>query len=276
MLTKEKLDRQLTGQSSTTFMKMTSSNNCSTQPHNKKGVTFNAMETLERNSDCIDRLMSLVSNMKMTMDRKQSPYKPRVYQGRSRNQNINQQKFSPRNRSFSGGRNQGGNRGNYNHRSNYRHNYRNRSRGRWNNHRSGDRSSNYQTNNRQGNTRLNYGQNAQCTFRNRSQSRNRAGNYNNDYMRGRSRDRNNDRPIQSGQSTVSLRRDKSRSRSSPRVNTNHDCIRCYRCREYNHFASECPNMPTHEEPDYDNADPASLHMMTQDFYPIDSEGEMEY
>ena len=37
----------------------------------KKGVTFDAMETLERNSDCIDRLTSLVSDMKMTMGRKQ-------------------------------------------------------------------------------------------------------------------------------------------------------------------------------------------------------------
>ena len=257
-------------------MKMTSNDNHSTQPNNKKGVTFDAMETLERNSNCIDRLTSLVSDMKMTMDRKQSPYKPRIYQGRSRNQNSNWQNFSPRNRSFSRGRNQGGNRGNYNHRNNYRHNYRNRSRGRWNNHRSGDRSHNYQTNNGHGNNRLNYGQNAQCTFRNRSQSRNRAGNYNNDYMRGRSRDRNNDRPIQSRQSTVSHGRDESRSRSNSRVSTNHDCVRCYRCREYNHFASECPNIPTDEEPDYDDADPASLHMMTQDFYPIDSEGEIEY
>ena len=115
------------------------------------------METLERNSNCIDRLTSLVSDMKMTMDRKQSPYKPRIYQGRSRNQNINQQNFAPRKRSFSRGRNQSGNRGNYNYRNNYRPNYRNRSRGRWNNHRSGDRSNNYQTNNRQGNTRQNYG-----------------------------------------------------------------------------------------------------------------------
>ena len=86
---------------------MTSNDNHSTQPNNKKGVTFNAMETLERNSDCIDRLTSLVSDMKITMDRKQSPYKPRIYQGRSRNENINQQHFSPRNRSFSRGRNQG-------------------------------------------------------------------------------------------------------------------------------------------------------------------------
>ena len=88
VLTKEKLDRQLTGQSSTPFMKVTSNDNHSPQNHLKKGVTFDAMEMLERNSDCIDRLTSLVSNMKMTMDRKQSPYKPKIYQGRSRNQNT--------------------------------------------------------------------------------------------------------------------------------------------------------------------------------------------
>ena len=148
VLTKEKLDRKLTGQSSTPFMRATSNDNLSTQSNHKKGVTFDAMETLERNSNCIDRLTSLVSDVKMTMDRKQSPYKPKIYQGRSRNQNTNQQNFMPRNRSFSRRRNQGGNRGNYNYRNNYRPNYRNRSRGRWNNHRSVDRSSNYQNNNR--------------------------------------------------------------------------------------------------------------------------------
>ena len=88
VLTKEKLDRQLTGQSSTPFMRATSNDNSLPQNHHKKGVTFDAMETLERNSDCIDRLTSLVSDMKMTMDRKQSPYKPKIYQGRSQNQNA--------------------------------------------------------------------------------------------------------------------------------------------------------------------------------------------
>ena len=73
VLTKEKLDRQLTGQSSTPFMKVTSNNDChSPQNQQKKGVTFDAMETLERNSDCIDRLTSLVSDLKMTMDRNPS------------------------------------------------------------------------------------------------------------------------------------------------------------------------------------------------------------
>ena len=47
------------------------------------------METLERNSDRIDKLTSLVSAMKMTIDKKHSPYKPTIYQGRSGNPNRN-------------------------------------------------------------------------------------------------------------------------------------------------------------------------------------------
>ena len=107
------------------------------------------METLERNSDCIDRLMSLVSDLKMTMDRKQPQYKPKIYQGRSHETKTQVNKML--------------------------HldidplveeeikvvieeittvgiiidqNYGNRSRGRWNNHRSGDRSGNYPNYNR--------------------------------------------------------------------------------------------------------------------------------
>ena len=65
VLTKENLDRQLTGQSSTPFMKATSNGDShSPQSHQKKGVTFDAMENLERNSDCVDRLTSLVSDLK--------------------------------------------------------------------------------------------------------------------------------------------------------------------------------------------------------------------
>ena len=93
VLTKEKLDRQLTGQSSTPFMRATCNDNNSPQNHHEKGVTFDAMETLERNSNCIDRLTLLVSDMKMTMDRKQPPYKPKIYQGRSRNQKCESTKF---------------------------------------------------------------------------------------------------------------------------------------------------------------------------------------
>ena len=60
------------------------------------------------------------------------------------------------------------------------------------------------------------------------------------------------------------------------MSTNHDHIWYYRFQEYDHFASKCPNTPTDEEPDYDDADPASLQMMMQNYYTNDSEGEVEY
>ena len=60
------------------------------------------------------------------------------------------------------------------------------------------------------------------------------------------------------------------------MSTNHDHVRCYRCREYDHFVSKCLNIPTNKEPDYDNADPAYLQMLAQNYYPIDSEGGVEY
>ena len=60
MLTKEKIDKQRTGQSSTgSLMKASQENkkNC------EKGVTFGALETIERNSESIDKLTSLVNKM---------------------------------------------------------------------------------------------------------------------------------------------------------------------------------------------------------------------
>ena len=48
VLTKVKLDRQLTGQSSTPFMKVTSNDNHPSHNYHKKGVTFDTMEMLER------------------------------------------------------------------------------------------------------------------------------------------------------------------------------------------------------------------------------------
>ena len=52
----------------------------------KRGVIFIAMETLERHSDSIDKLTSLVSKMNVKMDKGETTYKPRVYQGRPRGQ----------------------------------------------------------------------------------------------------------------------------------------------------------------------------------------------
>ena len=112
--------------------------------------------------------------------------------------------------------------------------------------------------------RPNYRRNTQWTFRNRSQSRSRNENYGNDHFRGRSRDRNQ------------RRREESRSRSNSRVSTNQDCVRHYRCQEYDHFASECHNTPTGQETDYEDADPTFLQMISQDYGPVDSEREGDY
>ena len=37
------------------------------------------------------------------------------------------------------------------------------------------------------------------------------------------------------------------------------------------FASECPNTLTDKETDYEDVDPTSLQMISQDYGPIDSE-----
>ena len=52
-------------------------------------------------------------------------------------------------------------------------------------------------------------------------------------------------------------------------------MRCYRCQEYDHFTSQFPNTPTDKETDYEDADPASLQMMSQNYSPIDSEREAD-
>ena len=35
-----------------------------------------------------------------------------------------------------------------------------------------------------------------------------------------------------------------RSHSNSRPSMNRDRVRCFRCREYDHFANKCPNLPT--------------------------------
>ena len=80
VLTKEKIDRQRMGQSSTSpFLKVSqeSKGNC------EKGVTFNGLEIIERNSDSINKLTPSVNKMNIKMDEKEPQYKPRVYQGRT-------------------------------------------------------------------------------------------------------------------------------------------------------------------------------------------------
>ena len=95
-MTKKKIDTQKTGQSSATpFVQV---NDCSQSIDRsyRSGVTFDMKETLERHSDSIDKLTSIVSKMNVKMDKKETPYKPRVLQGRPRGQNRGrQQNFQP-------------------------------------------------------------------------------------------------------------------------------------------------------------------------------------
>ena len=77
-LTKEKIDRQMTGQSSTPFMKLTDKE--------RKSVMFDARDTLEKTSENMERTMALMDKMYTKLEQKEMPYKPQIYQ-RGRGQN---------------------------------------------------------------------------------------------------------------------------------------------------------------------------------------------
>ena len=54
----------------------------------------------------------------------------------------------------------------------------------------------------------------------------------------------------------------SRSRSNLRVSTNRDKVRCFKCREYDHFANECPNLVIEDsDRESDSARQASLQIL---------------
>ena len=61
----------------------------------------------------------------------------------------------------------------------------------------------------------------------------------------------------------------SRSRSNSRVTTNRDRIRYFRCREYDHFANECPNTGIEDSDGYES-DSAALQLMVTDIETHDS------
>ena len=79
-LTKEKIDRQMTGQSSTPFMKLN-------DKKSKKAVSFDARDALERNCENMERMTALMDKMYIKLDQKDVQYKPQIYQKRRRGQN---------------------------------------------------------------------------------------------------------------------------------------------------------------------------------------------
>ena len=94
VLTKEKLDKQKTGQSSSSpFMKASQENS---KKNSKKGVSFGALETIDRHSDSIDKSASLVSKLDMKLDKWETQYRPQVYQARNRGYRQRQDSYRPR------------------------------------------------------------------------------------------------------------------------------------------------------------------------------------
>ena len=52
------------------------------------------------------------------------------------------------------------------------------------------------------------------------------------------------------------------SRSNSRTSTNRDRVLCFKCREYDHFANECPNLvPNDLDRESDGARSASLQIL---------------
>ena len=79
-LTKEKIDRQMTRQSSAPFMKLN-------DKKGKKAVLFDARDVLERNSKNVKGMTVLMDKMYIKLDQKDVSYKPKIYQKRGRGQN---------------------------------------------------------------------------------------------------------------------------------------------------------------------------------------------
>ena len=73
----EKIDRQKTGHSFATPSMWVSDCNQSSIRASKRGVTFDVMETIERNSDSIDKLTLLISKMNIKMEKREATYKPK-------------------------------------------------------------------------------------------------------------------------------------------------------------------------------------------------------
>ena len=186
ILTKEKLDKQLMGQTSTSpFMNI--------RDGTEKKVLFNARDEL---GDKIDKLTAMMGRLAVKEINDKRPFKPQIYKSRGsypKGQNRTNNQRNYQNRSRLGSRSDSRNRGQYgNNRSRFQQNYRGNS---------------FQDNVRE------YGrQNSRGAYRNnrhngynRSRDRSREGSFSRNYGNNRGRSSSN-----------------SRSRSGSRASTNRD------------------------------------------------------
>ena len=187
----------------------------------RKSVSFDANDVLEKTNENMEKMTVLMDKMYIKLEQKDVPYKPHIYQ---RGRGQSHRWFDGRN-SWRGYRPYSRN-----------HNDGNRGYGR------------NRGNSRRGNFRGRYNNRSRYN-RNREVDRT----WENRRIWRQSRPRERSRGSQS--------RSPSSSRSRSRTNTNRDRIRCFRCREYDHFANECPNQATDDsDKESDSARSVSLHL----------------
>ena len=83
LLTKEQMDKKAGQSSASPFMQVNQSSYKGKDKMEKK-VSFSVVEAMERTTDSIERLASLMDKMDTKLHRREDQYRPRVYQGRSR------------------------------------------------------------------------------------------------------------------------------------------------------------------------------------------------
>ena len=66
----------------------------------EKGVSFDALDTIDRHSNSMDKLASLVRKLDMKLDKQETQYKPKVYPGRNRGCRQRQDSYRSRHRSY--------------------------------------------------------------------------------------------------------------------------------------------------------------------------------
>ena len=195
---------------------------------NTLGDNIHPGQKVTINQKDLENVMSMMYNLSLQQDRAKKPFKPQVYQKKGRGQ-----------------------RQNYN-RDRFRHN---------------DRSGQGFIQNRHGNNYRRNG-NSQNFSRNNSRDRGRR-NFNRSYSSDRSRSRERSQSPRRYRQYGNVRlRSRSRSRSNPRITTNRDRIRCYKCREYDHFANECLNAMS--DSDGHESDNVALQVMTTNAEPYDT------
>ena len=124
LLIKEQMDRKAGHSITSPFMQFSQN-----KDKMEKKVSFSSVEAMERTTDSIERLASLMDRIDTKLDRREDQYRPIVYQGRNQGQGYRRNNYNSRNRLYSRdryqinyrGRRNYGNRGDSrNHRLNYR------------------------------------------------------------------------------------------------------------------------------------------------------------